>query len=140
MDADQYLKGRLEPEIAWYDLKSTTNKHWYITCQIAEIVCAAIIPFLAGYAKDGDSRISVAIGVLGVLVAICAGLSSILKFQELWIKYRTTAESLKKEKIFIPNQSGAVQRRGSITRFCATCGDARFAGKHKLGAVHDETE
>ena len=31
-------------------------------------------------------------------MATCAGISSLQKFQELWIKYRTTAESLKKEK------------------------------------------
>jgi hypothetical protein len=37
-------------------------------------------------------------GALGVLVATAAGFSSLLKFQENWIKYRTSAESLKKEK------------------------------------------
>lgn len=37
-------------------------------------------------------------GILGVFVATAAGFSSLLKFQENWIKYRTTAESLKKEK------------------------------------------
>jgi hypothetical protein len=98
MDADEYLKVRLEPEIKWYDSKSVTNKWCYIGCQTVQIVCAAIIPFLAGYAKGGDERISLAIGTLGVLVAVCAGISSLQKFQEQWIKYRTTAESLKKEK------------------------------------------
>jgi len=40
----------------------------------------------------------IAIGLLGIVIAICAGVSSLLQFQEHWIKYRTTAESLKKEK------------------------------------------
>ena len=100
MDADEYLKERLEPEIAWYDKKSGENKARHNAFRITEIVCAAIIPLLAGYAKDGAVYFSVAIGVLGFLVAGCAGISALLNFQEQWIKYRTTAESLKKEKYF----------------------------------------
>jgi len=98
MDADEYLKVRLEPQIAWYDNRSAQNKLANTAAKIVEIVCAAIIPFLAGYAKDGNKFISLAIGILGVVVAVSAGISALLKFQEQWIKYRTTAESLKKEK------------------------------------------
>lgn len=98
MDADEYLKVRLEPEISWYDKKSARNKLANTLSKTVEIVCAAIIPFLAGYSKAGQESISLAIGILGVVVAASAGISALLKFQEQWIKYRTTAESLKKEK------------------------------------------
>lgn len=98
MDADEYLKARLEEEIEWYDDKSATNKRWHIILRTVEIVCAAVIPLLAGYARQGIPAVSVAIGLLGVAVAISAGISAVLKYQEQWIKYRTTAESLKKEK------------------------------------------
>ena len=98
MDADEYVAKRLEVEIQWYDDKSSVNKLWNNVFKITEISCAAIIPFLAGYAREGRERVSIAIGALGVAVAICAGISALLKYQEQWIKYRTTAESLKKEK------------------------------------------
>ena len=98
MDADEYLKVRLEPQIEWYDKRSAQNKLRNTTAKIVEIVCAAIIPFLAGYAKNGPNPVSLAIGSLGVVVAVVAGISAVLKFQEQWLKYRTTAESLKKEK------------------------------------------
>lgn len=98
MDSAEYLKTRLEEEILWYDRKSVANKKWNILCRIIEIVCAALIPFLAGYARQGPSYLSITIGGLGVAVAVSAGVSALLKFQEQWIKYRTTAESLKKEK------------------------------------------
>jgi hypothetical protein len=98
MDAEEYVTARLEPEISWYDKKSAKNKLANTCSKIVEIVCAAIIPFLAGYAKSGHESISIAIGILGVAVAGSAGISALLKFQEQWIKYRTTAESLKKEK------------------------------------------
>lgn len=98
MDADAYLRDRLEVEIKWYDDKSGDNKRAHMRTKVIEIVCAALIPLLAGYAKNGAMSISIAIGVLGATVAVSAGVSSLMKFQENWIKYRTTAESLKKEK------------------------------------------
>jgi hypothetical protein len=98
MDADEYVTVRLEAEITWYDKKSGRNKTSNTICKIAEILCSAVIPLLAGYAKEGHRFVSIAIGILGVVVAMCAGVSALLKFQEQWIKYRTTAESLKKEK------------------------------------------
>jgi hypothetical protein len=98
VDANEYLEQRLEKQIQWYDRRSATNKRANSIFRISEIVCAALIPLLAGYAKDGAIYFSIAIGVLGALVATSAGISALLKFQEQWIKYRTTAESLKKEK------------------------------------------
>jgi uncharacterized protein DUF4231 len=98
MNADEYLKTRLEGQIAWYDKKSNLNKWLHVGTRGVEIVCAAIIPFLAGFTNDQVPQIAYAIGALGILVACAAGFSSLMKYQENWIKYRTTAESLKKEK------------------------------------------
>lgn len=98
MDAEEYLKVRLEDEIKWYDDKSKTNKYRHLAFRSIEIICAAAIPFLAGYARGGAEWVALAIGFLGVIVATCAGAASLFQFQEHWIKYRTTAESLKKEK------------------------------------------
>jgi Protein of unknown function (DUF4231) len=98
MDADEYVKKRLEIEILWYDGKSTQNKWCHTVTRGVEIVCSAVIPLLAGFAKESRPEVAIIMGVLGILVATAAGFSSLLKFQENWIKYRTTAESLKKEK------------------------------------------
>ena len=98
MDASEYFKDRLQSEIDWYDRKSGHNKLLHTSTRGIEIVCAAIIPLLAGFVTDSEPAIAIVIGVLGVFVATAAGFSSLLKFQENWIKYRTTAESLNKEK------------------------------------------
>jgi hypothetical protein len=98
VNADEYLEARLDAEIEWYDRKSANNKLANTVCRVVEITCAALIPLLAGYTKQGPPYLSIATGALGVAVAIAAGISALLKFQEQWIKYRTTAESLKKEK------------------------------------------
>lgn len=98
MDANEYLEQRLQPEIDWYDDKSSRNKWAHIITRGVEIICAALIPLLAGFANLDSVHFPMVTGALGVLIAAAAGFSSLLKFQENWLKYRTTAESLKKEK------------------------------------------
>lgn len=98
MDADEYIKDRLDNQINWYDRKSASNKRFFLTLRWIEIVAAAIIPFLAGMTQPDENLAMWAIGILGVIIAVCAATTSLLQFQEHWIEYRTTAESLKKER------------------------------------------
>lgn len=98
MNADEYVKQRLDHEIKWYDDKSGFNKLMHAITRGVEIICASIIPLMSGFAKDSYPLIAFVMGALGVLVAVAAAFSSLMKYQENWIKYRTTAESLKKEK------------------------------------------
>ncbi|HEY3129303.1 MAG TPA: DUF4231 domain-containing protein, partial [Acidobacteriota bacterium] len=50
-------------------------------------------------------QIKIAIGGLGVVVAVIASLLGLLHFQEHWLEYRATAESLKKEKFLFLTQT-----------------------------------
>jgi hypothetical protein len=97
MSPDEYVKQRLESQITWYDNKSSSNKWKFLTLRVVEITAAAIIPLLAGFSSAAPS-IPIVIGVIGIIIALCAGLTSLFDFQEHWIEYRTTTESLKKEK------------------------------------------
>jgi len=96
MDENEYLSDRLEDQIRWYSKKSQYHQKCYKRLRLAEIVCASLIPFLAG--MDNLPCYQWIIGGLGVVIAIAAGTSSLYKFQENWIQYRTTAETLKHEK------------------------------------------
>jgi hypothetical protein len=97
MAPEEYIELRLNDQINWYDRKSGTNQRWFSRLRFAEIVAAATIPFLSGFAGD-SLRIKIAIGTLGVVVAVIASLLGLLQFHEHWIEYRATAESLRKEK------------------------------------------
>ena len=97
MNESQYLKERLDDQIAWYDRKSQLNQRAYKWLRGVEMVAAASIPFLAGYAMDFN-EVKFAVGLLGVIVAVVAGLIYLYRFQELWMEYRTTCESLRHEK------------------------------------------
>ena len=97
MDQNDYIKERLEKLIKWYDGKSQYNQKWLKSLRVIEIACAAIIPFLAGI-SDSIPYGQIIIGGLGVIIAISAGLSALNKYQENWLTYRTTCETLRHEK------------------------------------------
>ena len=98
MNTEEKLKERVDDQIEWYDKKSGWNQRWFKRLQVLVIVSAAIIPFLSGYVGEGVAWVKIAIGVLGLLIAAITAILSLYNFQENWIKYRTTCESLKKEK------------------------------------------
>jgi hypothetical protein len=47
---EEYIEQRLSDQIGWYDRKSSTNQRWFKRLRFAEIVAAATIPFLSGFA------------------------------------------------------------------------------------------
>lgn len=96
MDQNEYFTKRLEDQIKWYSTKSSCNKKWSLTLRIIEITCAAIIPFLAGIGEKIPYNAYI-IGFCGIVISISAGLSALNKYQDNWIEYRTTSESLKHE-------------------------------------------
>jgi len=103
MDQEQYLQERVENQIKWYDDKSKSNQNWFKSLRIIEIVSAAFIPFIAGYNESIPCG-NVIVGFLGVVIAVCAGLAALNKYQENWLTYRTTCETLRHEKfLFMTN-------------------------------------
>jgi len=104
ISADEYIEQRLNDQVGWYDHKSSENQRWFKRLRFAEIVAAAIIPFLSGFA-GGSLVIKIAIGALGVVVAVIASLLALLHLQEHWINYRATAEALKTEKFLFLTQT-----------------------------------
>ena len=96
MDAEAYLKDRVEDQIGWYDRKGAFNKRWFISLRAVEIASAATVPFLSGFTSHPS--IGVTVGIIGIIITLCAGITHLCQFQERWIEYRTTAEALKKER------------------------------------------
>jgi hypothetical protein len=86
---------RLEDQIAWYDRKSTTNQRYFKRIKMVEIAAAAMIPFLSAFSLP---RMMWVTGGLGVLITILEGMLHLNQYQQNWIAYRSTCESLKHEK------------------------------------------
>lgn len=51
MDADTYLKERVEDQIGWHNRKGGFGKRWFISLRTVEIAAAATVPSLSGFAS-----------------------------------------------------------------------------------------
>lgn len=89
------IMNRLEDQIGWYDRKSMTNQRYFKRMKVVVIVAAAVIPFLATF---NFPRILWVTGGLGVLITVLEGMLHLNQYQQNWILYRSTCESLKHEK------------------------------------------
>ena len=104
MDIEQYLQERLDDQIDWYNRKSGWNQRLHKRLRLLEVVAAASIPFLTGFIADFAFMTHV-VAVVGVAIAVISGAFALFKFQENWIEYRTTAETLKHQKYLFLTQS-----------------------------------
>jgi len=98
MNEEEYLNDRLEKQISWYDNKSMQNQKWFKRLQIFQIAAATSIPVLVIYITDTTPFLRFLNALLGALIAVVSGAIGLYKFQENWLEYRTTCESLRHEK------------------------------------------
>jgi len=97
MTEEEYMSSRVEDQISWYSRKSQRAQTWFKLLRGTEIVAAAAIPVIAGFAKDPFPA-TLVVGLLGAVIAVISSVISLNQFQENWTEYRTTSESLKHEK------------------------------------------
>jgi len=97
------IMGRLEDQIAWYSGRSRAAQHTFKRFKVAEIIAAAMIPFIAGLSFKYVAMVT---GGLGVLVTVIEGLIHLNQYQQNWTTYRATAEGLKHEKFMYLGKAG----------------------------------
>ena len=93
-EADPIME-RLEDQIGWYDRKSMASQRAFKRIKTVEIFAAAVIPFLAALKFPASGMITAG---LGVLITVLEGMLHLNQYQQNWITYRSTCESLKHEK------------------------------------------
>lgn len=98
IEFETYLKDRYDDQVDWYNGKAVTNQAIYRRMQWATLVLAAITPVLIELRLE--SWLAHVPAVIAALVAILTAGLKAFKFEEHWINYRTTCETLRKEKHF----------------------------------------
>jgi Protein of unknown function (DUF4231) len=94
---------RLEDQIGWYDRKSLLNQRSFKRIKIIEITAAALIPFVSAFNFQRMAWVS---GGLGVLITVLEGMLHLNQYEQNWITYRSTCESLKHEKYVYLGKAG----------------------------------
>lgn len=100
MDKDQfnkYLGSRYKKEIDWYDKKAMWNQRAYQVFQWVAIILSASTPVLI---VVGNGPVKWFAVTIAAVVAISTAALKTFKYQENWINYRTTCETLRKEYYF----------------------------------------
>ena len=104
LPADDPIFKRLEDQLAWYSAKSRAARRAFKRIKVAEILAAALIPFLTG--QHWPPYLPYVTGGLGVLITVLEGILHLNQYQENWTNYRNTAESLKHEKFLFLAKAG----------------------------------
>lgn len=99
---EKYVRERYYPQIEWYDKKANLNHRCYTILQWGLIILSALTPVLitVNFCFQQSRFLRWWPIVSSVLVAVLATSLKTFKFQENWINYRTTCETLKKEIYF----------------------------------------
>ena len=106
MDEQQYLSERVDAQINWLDGKAAFNQRRFKRIRIIELVSSASIPFLVALITDATVALKWITGLMGITITVCEGLQAMYKYQELWIQYRSIAETLKREKLLYLTKAG----------------------------------
>lgn len=101
LDFKKYLDDRYHNQIDWYDRRAITNQNFYKRLQFSLIVLSVLTPVLLLVEKLEVSRglpwLFWVTAASAVAVAILTSTIKSFRFQERWLHYRTTCETLRKE-------------------------------------------
>lgn len=121
---DKFVRDRYEPELAWYDTKSLHNQKWAKIYQVGIIILSAITPVLAALELKWPTITASA------FVTIMVGILRYYKFEELWQGYRTTCETLKKEKTLFDAKITPYDKADDAMKMFMTRVDGMISKEH----------
>jgi Protein of unknown function (DUF4231) len=100
MDEQTYMKDRVDDQIKWMNGKAASNQRTYKNLRTISLVASIMVPLLSGFAEKFGVSLTITVGILGAVVAVCQGLLALNRNHENWTEYRLTAEALVREKFF----------------------------------------
>jgi len=92
-----FRENRYQYQLDWYDRKAGENQRHYRRMQWAVVVLAAVTPVLIEIEGAWIRSLHLPTVTSAVVAILTAGLKT-FKYQENWINYRTTCETLRKEQ------------------------------------------
>jgi Protein of unknown function (DUF4231) len=130
-------RDRLEDQIGWYDKKSRSAQRWYKTLKLIQVLITALIP-LASVLPVPEPRWVTA--VLGLIVLVIEALQQMNQYQQNWISYRTTCESLKHEKYLFLAETGPYENANRPVAVLANRIEALISQEHAKWVSNQEQE
>jgi len=130
-----YESERLDPAIAYYEGRSATAKRWFYTLQGSQLVASTAVTALAAWPAEAVPR--AALAALSAVATLAAGFVALGGWQQLWIRYRATAETLKHER-YLHRAGGGPYAAGATTAMLAERCEAVVSSEHSVWATSME--
>jgi len=111
INAETYLKDRLEEQLSWLSRASRANKRAFLRLRVLEILLGTGITIFSHFATQPWGTLAIA--VAGGLVAISGSLLALNRHQENWLRYRSLAEALEREKYLFLTESAPYDDPGT---------------------------
>ena len=97
MEQEEYINTRVDIDLIWYNNQAKLYRGLHILSRILIIFLSSSITVLTGIEFKNKN---IFIAILSTLIVIITGITELIKFKEQWYEYRTTAETIKSEKIY----------------------------------------
>lgn len=102
--ADTAAWHRLQSQRSYYSKRAGDYQKRYKLIKLALITLSGAIPIVAFLPEVVEPRYIVA--AIGVVIAVLEGVLLLNQYSQLWIKYRRTAEGLKREEALLLADAG----------------------------------
>lgn len=107
-DAKCYLQTRVNPQISWLNASSGKYKKGFMRYRIVALALSSfttILPSYMNYKDEANPQVAVLVGWIPFAVQLASAsatlslaLLSLNRSQENWVRYRSSAEALEREK------------------------------------------
>lgn len=115
---EQYIQHRLDDQIAYYSKSASRAKKKFQAMKAIEIALAASVPFLSALITEKNAQgMKVIVGLVGVGISLLSGWLLLYKYQENWVTYRTTCESLESERYLFLTRTGPYKSKEASALF-----------------------
>ena len=103
LDAEGFIKERVEQYQGWYNNKAVSTTRKYLTMRGFSVVAGSVVPVLVNVNWNqtilGVPVVTGAVTLLSLLVVIVVSLEGVLHYREQWKNYRSTEQLLGHETI-----------------------------------------
>jgi hypothetical protein len=111
MDEAEYVDQRVDPALSYYEGAANKAKRRHMRIQTSTIVLGVLIPVAVNLPDEMrgievSAGLQIGVTLMSLALAILNGLANLRNFGELWLSFRLTEESLKKEKFLYLARSG----------------------------------
>jgi hypothetical protein len=109
MQAEEYIKQRVDQFIGWYDKKAVKMKGAYLKIRTLAVVGALLVPVAANLTVQGyEPYKTAATTIISLLVSIVVALDSVYHFGDQWRNYRSTEQLLSREEVLFQTGEGTI--------------------------------